>query len=100
MPLLRSTHTKSAEVNRTGPHIKFSRSKGLLPACPSRSDPRSVAPQKGWEKGASWLCEIGERFIKFVLSKFEDSAQLKLGPVYGGAKEEFKLTESAILVGF
>ncbi|MEL6692733.1 MAG: transposase family protein, partial [Pseudomonadota bacterium] len=56
--------------------------------------------KKGWEKGRSRLCLVGERFIDYVLNLFADPKQVQLGPLYEDAKEAFDVPEDAILLGF
>ncbi len=56
--------------------------------------------KKGWAKGASRLCEVGERFIDYVLNQVLNLSKTKLGPLYQDAKVAFDVPENAILAGF
>lgn len=56
--------------------------------------------KKGWEKGISRLCAVGERFIDYVLNLFRTPTQVKLAELYKGAIKKFKVPEQATLSGF
>ncbi|MCK8463206.1 transposase family protein [Aliiroseovarius sp. S1339] len=56
--------------------------------------------KKGWQKGRSRLCLLGEQFIDYVLNCFCDPRQVKLGKLYKGAKSKFNVPEDAVLSGF
>lgn len=56
--------------------------------------------RKGWEKGRSRLCMVGERFIDYVLNTLQCLTQVKLASIYEGARSEFKVPENARLLGF
>lgn len=56
--------------------------------------------KKGWEKGRSRLCLVGERFIDYLLNLFQTVSQAKLSLIYEGACSEFKVPENTRLLGF
>ena len=56
--------------------------------------------KKGWEKGRSRLCLVGERFIDYVLNLFQTLTQAKRALIYEGACDVFEVPEDAFLQGF
>lgn len=56
--------------------------------------------KKGWIKGATRLCPVGERFIDYVLNQYFKPVQPQLAPLYHDAMVKFRVPEDAILRGF